>query len=266
MKSITFDEIIKLINNSRVTKINEKPIGSDPNKWALFQGVNKVPLFEYEFHILYFYSDATKESMTGAYHAIKNKNSDSLQVVYAQSLSKWESDIKKIFIKHAKGIQTSKEYLTFFIKDQLSAYQQKLSEIKPEFFIDPPYETPSGFKRRFPNPLVMMMAASDDVRYQGDIGILIAEPGQGKTFTARHIVSELCKMNALPIYIDSQQWASLSPDDLSSMWKTISHSFRYFDSSIDWIDGCEEIFLSVTMKAGIFRLVFDGFDEYILWN
>ena len=266
MKSITFDEVIKLINNSRVTKINEKPIESDPNKWALFQGVNKVPLFEYEFYVLYLYSDATKDSMAAAFYAIKDRNPESLQVVYPQSLSKWKNDIKKLFIKQVKGIQTSKDYLTSFIKDQLSAYQQKLSEIKPEYFINPPYETPSGFKVRFPNPLVMMMAASDDVRHNGDIGVLIAEPGQGKTFTARHIVSELCTRNTLPIYIDSQQWTSLSPDDLSSIWKTISHSFRYFDSSIDWIDGCEEIFLNVTMKAGIFRLVFDGFDEYILWN
>lgn len=217
MKSITFEEVIKLINNSRVTKITESPIASDPSKWALFQGVNKVPLFEYEFNVLYLYSDATKESMARAFNAIKGKNPDGIQVVYAQSLSKWENDIKKLFIKHAKGIQTSKEYLISFIKDQLSVYQRKLSEIKPEYFIDPPYETPSGFKRRFPNPLVMMMAASDDVRPYGDVGILIAEPGQGKTFTARHIVSELCTQNMLPIYIDSQQWASLSPDDLSSM-------------------------------------------------
>ncbi|MFH0905449.1 MAG: hypothetical protein V1826_01900, partial [bacterium] len=235
MKSITFEEVIKLINNSRVTKISEKPVESDPNKWALFQGVNKVPLFEYEFNVLYLYSDATKESMTRAFHAIKDKNPDSMQVVYAQSLRKWESDIKKFFIKHAKGIQTSKEYLTSFFKDQLSAYQWKLSEIKPEFFINPFYEAPSGFKHKFPNPLLLMMAATDDNRNQADVGILIAEPGQGKTFTARHIVSELCTRNTLPIYIDSQQWASLSPDDLSSMWKTISHSFRYFDSSIDWI-------------------------------
>lgn len=265
MKTLTFDEVVKLINYSRVTKITESPIKSEANKWSLFYGVNKVPHFEYPFNVLYLYSDATKESMARAVKAISDP--ESTQVVYAQSLSKWTSDMRSVFHGRCKGMRTTKEYLTLFIKDQLSGYQQKLKDITPENFIDPPYETPSGFKKRFPNPLVMMMLRDDAIsQQQGELGILIAEPGQGKTFTARHIVSDLCTRDMIPIYIDSQQWSSLPPEELSSIWKTISHSFRYFDSSIDWIDGCEEIFLNATMKAGIFRLVFDGFDEYILWN
>jgi hypothetical protein len=266
MKSLAFDEVIKLINHSRVTKITEKPVESEPNGWAIFNGINKVPHFEYDFNILYLYADIKKESLIQAKDAIAGKNASNVQIVYAQSLNKWESDIKHMFRSHVKGIRTTQEYLTQFIKDQMSVYQQKLIEIKPKDFIDPPYETPSGFKHRFPNPLLLMMSAPEDVRHQGELGILIAEPGQGKTFTARYIVSSLCSRNKVPIYIDSQQWATLSPDDLSSIWKTISHSFKYFDSSIDWIEGCEEMFIYVTLKAGIFRLVFDGFDEYILWN
>lgn len=50
------------------------------------------------------------------------------------------------------------------------------------------------------------------------------------------------------------------------MYKTIIHSFRYNNSSIDWIEGEEENFINVTLRLGLFRIIFDGFDEYILWN
>jgi len=265
LKTITFDEVVRLINFSRVTKIAEKPYEIEPNKWAFFSGINKVPGFEYRFDILYLFADATKDSIWYAAQAIKDPQNT--QIVFAQSLNKWSREIQKQMSGRSKGISSTKEYLTLFIKDQLSVYQQKLIESAPENFIDPPYETPSGFKSRIPNPLLMMMLPDDSSQSQtGDFGILVAEPGQGKTYTAQHIASTLCSKNLLPIYIHSQQWASLSSEDLSSLWKTITHSFKCFGSSIDWIEGCEELFLNVTMKAGIFRLVFDGFDEYILWN
>ena len=82
------------------------------------------------------------------------------------------------------------------------------------------------------------------------------------------LVSRLAEISQdlIPIIIDSTQWQSLTVEDLSSLSKTITHSFRHFNAPIGWIEGHEEEFLIVTLKAGMFRIVFDGFDEYVLRN
>ena len=96
---------------------------------------------------------------------------------------------------------------------------------------------------------------------------MLGEPGQGKTYMSKHLVSLLATSSDLvPIYIDSSQWQSMSRDDLGSLQKTIAHSFRHFEAPIAWLDGQEERFLRATLKADLFRVVFDGFDEYILRN
>jgi hypothetical protein len=85
---------------------------------------------------------------------------------------------------------------------------------------------------------------------------------------SRHLVSELAQANTgiIPLMVDSSQWQTLSIDDQGSLSKTIAHSFRHFDAPIGWLEGHEEEFLQATLKADIFRIVFDGFDEYILRN
>jgi hypothetical protein len=58
----------------------------------------------------------------------------------------------------------------------------------------------------------------------------------------------------------------MAVDDFASIDRTIAHSFRHFNASIGWLDGHEEQFLRVTLKADLFCVVFDGFDEYVLRN
>ena len=83
---------------------------------------------------------------------------------------------------------------------------------------------------------------------------------------SRYLVSRLCQLDLVPILIDSSQWHSMTVEDLGSLWKTIVNSFRHFDSPIGWLDGHEDAFLRTTLKAQLFRIVFDGFDEYVLRN
>src|SRR5690606_34617766 len=71
---------------------------------------------------------------------------------------------------------------------------------------------------------------------------------------------------AIPIYVQSDQWNQLAPQDLSSIWRTIVNSFRYFDAPIPWLFADEEQFIFTFMKSGLSTLVFDGFDEYVLKN
>jgi hypothetical protein len=202
------------------------------------------------------------------------KRPTDIHVVFPPTLARTirqNPDIYPLF-KKAKGRWTTKEYLASFIKDELQTYLKKLVDQQPKFYIDPRVETPSSIPRKIPNPLRSFLydpeAPSQSQGGRGRLAIVLAEPGQGKTYMSRHLVSELARANTgiIPLMVDSSQWQTLSLEDQGSLSKTIAHSFRHFDSPIGWLEGHEEEFLQATLKADIFRIVFDGFDEYILRN
>lgn len=266
MLTVDFKEVAKLINNSRVTYIDLNPIQHDDGKWALYKGVNKVPHFDYHFHILYLYEAATINSIENANSVIKTI-ADTTQVVFFPDLNKkFKSiELKSLFTSNVAGLRDTSEYLKSFVLNQLRAYLNKLIEnVKTENFVPPIITPPNGMDHKTPSPVKLFLDST-----KGAVGVLIAEPGQGKTYSVKDLSSKIASSSSnkyIPIYIDSPQWQNLSSEDLASVWKTITHSFKYFDAGIDWIDGCEEEFLYVTLKAGLFRIIFDGFDEYILWN
>jgi hypothetical protein len=268
MKALDFAEVVDLINRSRTTEIDINPIVSEKGKWSLFKGINKVPNFSYPFHILYLYSDFAKESINRAIQSITIPKST--QVVYAPSVKDtYIFDFKQAVKRNKRdpsGVLDLKTYLSSFIQDQMRSYTDKLKNIKPQFFIDPFYDTPAKIKAKYPNPLSLFFTDNTEDVKDGALAILLAEPGQGKTYSAQYLANALSEKDYIPIYIHSSQWATMQEGDLSSLYKTIIHSFRYYDSSIDWIEGEEEKFIKVTLRVGLFRIIFDGFDEYILWN
>ena len=118
--------------------------------------------------------------------------------------------------KKAKGVWTTKEYLASFIKDELQVYLKKLIEQQPKFYIDPRVETPASIPIRTPNPLRSFLCdpepASQGQTGRGRLAIVFAEPGQGRTYMSRHLVSELAKAKTgiIPLMVDSSQWQTLS--------------------------------------------------------
>jgi hypothetical protein len=98
----------------------------------------------------------------------------------------------------------------------------------------------------------------------------LAEPGQGKTYLCRHLAAELVSRKSspqvIPLFVEAAQWVTVPPNDQKSLWKIIVNSFRHFEAPIPWVQDCESDFLRATLKAGLFRIIFDGFDEYILKN
>jgi hypothetical protein len=188
--------------------------------------------------------------------------------VYVPTLDARMNAHHDLFARTANGFWTVKQYLSSFAKDELDRYITTLKAQKPQFYIDPQVEVPAGVPRKTPNPLLTFLREPSSSSASGGLSVLMAEPGQGKTYMSRFLVSTLAEGTSglVPIMIDSSQWHRLSVDDLGSLWKTITHSFRHFDAPITWLDGHEEQFLRVALKADLIRIVFDGFDEYILRN
>jgi hypothetical protein len=266
MASLDFKEIASLINYSRTTTIDLNPVTSTTGRWALHRGEHRVHTSAYPFGVLYFQSTATLDDIKSAV-----KSTDDLEhtdVVYPPSMRR-PAEFSSMLAK-AKGVWTTRDYLVSFIKDELQAYLEKLADLEPRFYIDPRVETPSGIPIKIPNPLLSFLRDPDSKSspLTGKLAILLAEPGQGKTYTSRFLVSTLARSGGatLPLMVDSTQWHTLSVEHQKSLPKTIAHSFSHFDATIGWLHGHEEEFLDATLKADIFRIVFDGFDEYILRN
>ena len=261
----TFNEIVTLVNKSKTVSIDLEPRRKRDGRWSLHAGRYKVHASTMDFDVLYLGPGSTQESIDEAhtfYH------SGHTHVVYAPSLDKRRRKYHRERFGQSDLLWNSKEYIHSFIHDELEAYLDRIKKIAPKYYIDPQVTTPAGTTGKIPNPLLNALRAPrfEQATSEG-LSILLGEPGQGKTFMSQYVVSELVRSQSfVPIYISSSQWESMPRDHLGSLRKTIAHSFRYFEAPIGWIDGQEDAFLRTTLRADLFRIVFDGFDEYILRN
>ena len=268
MPTYEFQDIAKLLNFSRTTQIQtDRPLRSKEGRWALYQGTHKVHTSTFPFQVLYLTAAITLPDIESAGEEIGSlKNVD---VVYADSVPKrLPGRAFEAFLKDAKGRFTAKEYLVSFIQDEIQTYLGKISSQIPLDYINPKVETPSGFSIKTPNPLVSFLRDPETEYGTGKLGVLLAEPGQGKTYMSRYLVSILSRAasGVVPLMVDSSQWHNMPVEDQRSLLKTIVHSFRHFGAPITWLDGHENDLLTALLKADICRIVFDGFDEYILRN
>lgn len=267
MEALDFAGIAKLLNHSRNMSINPKPQLTVAGQWELWDGQYKVHTQQIPFQILYLYSRATSDGIRQASRAFVPGLT---QIVYAPSLDDRTKAHHEAFKNKTQSFWTTTDYLHSVLREELDAYIGKLDKNVPSFYVDPPIQVPQGSTRKVPNPILSLLTDPDTASSQasGMLGIVLADPGVGKTYQCQYLVSTLArsKKNVFPIYISAEQWRSMGQDDLGSIWKTLVHSFRYFETPIGWLEGCEEEFLRTTLKAGLFRIIFDGFDEYILRN
>jgi NACHT domain len=267
MPGIDFKDIAKLLNFSRTTNIDLAPIAEKDLKWSIHRGSHNIHTSSYPFHVLYIKSAATLDDIKGGLREI-SKYPDR-HIVFPESMEKRAAkspDIERM-LQSEKHVFNAKEYLVSFITEELHTYLGKVTEQSPRDYIDPFVEVPAGFSRKIPNP-VLSFLLDPPTENLASLGIVLAEAGQGKTYMSRHLVSRISTSDRglVPLMVDSSQWQSMTMDDQRSLAKTIAHSFRHFGSAIGWLDGHEEEFLDATLKADVFRIVFDGFDEYILRN
>lgn len=244
-----------------------KPLKGKEGRWALYGGTYSVHTSTYPFLVLYFYAAATLEDIKSALRSTAEH--PDRHVVYPPTLSKFirsNDDVERL-TKSTKGVWSTREYLVSFIKNEVQAYLTKIAGLSPRDYIDPRIETPSGVPFKVPNPVLSFLHNPASEESGGRLGIVLAEPGQGKTYMSRFLVSKISELDSglVPLMVDSSQWQAILEDE-RSLEKTIAHSFRHFGATIGWLEGHEDEFLRSTLKADIFRIVFDGFDEYILRN
>lgn len=265
MEALQFKEIRDLLNACNLAKIEDQPTQVEKGCWELYRGSYRAHVLDVPFEVLYFFADATRESVKRA--AKSALVADEKFVVYAPS-AKAVQPLRGEFAS-ARGFWSTSEYLASFMANELEAYRASLEKLSPLHYVDPIVQPPSGTHHRFPNPVGLFLSDPQTTQERdgtGSVAVVLAEAGHGKTYMCEWLVAKLASLHTgvLPIYVSSTQWQRLRAEDLSSLGTTILSSFRALGTPISWVEGHEELFLRVALKAGLFRVVFDGFDEYVL--
>lgn len=261
MQTFRFSDIISLLKHNRHVEIDENPSQAEKG-WTQYEAKHRIHTASYPFSIIYLDSEITQTAMAQLRSRVSAK--PETHIVFTASLAK-KFDIHNIFSGH-RNIWSIPEYFRSFIRDELKEYAKNLASDRPIHYVNPTVQVPAGFSRKLPNPILSWLTdPRDQTISEGAIAILLAAPGQGKTYTCTHIVSEIASKNQfVPLFVDSSQWGGMTLDDLESIHKTILHSLRHYSAAINWAEGHEEDFISLSFRTHLFCLVFDGFDEYIL--
>ncbi len=267
--AIQFLDVVGLINRRADVHIEEDSV-AQADTWVIYRGYYSSPgnIDRFPFYVLYLFSRPTLDNIRDAHTAAKNLNS-ATHVVYAESIPHL-SLLRDLF--GSERLWSIHTYLAKFIK--LESYINHLHQLSSNTkYYYPPHITahPGSDKLSVRNPNLLLEFIKDQPK-EGKVAVALAEPGQGKTFECEHLVGVMREQYKagtslnIPLYINSAQWRYLSPMDLGSLEKTIINSFKAYKAELDWIDGYESQFLNITLRAGLFRIVFDGFDEYVLRN
>jgi NACHT domain len=265
MDRLRFADLIELVNCTDFVFINPEPTRTEAG-WSVYSAEYRVPMESFEFEILYINSRATRDDvlMAAREHVAKSKGNRTIRVIHDAPSSALRVMTRQVFANRTKGVWEPREYLYSLIEPQVKKYRSALR--RPDYYVSPPVELRSTHNLEGTTDLVDLHAKTDDTA-AGSVEVLLAAPGQGKTCTSEHLAAELTKTkDIIPILVISDHWKEMSPADVSSIWKTIVRCFEFYGARIPWLAGSEEQFLRATLKADLCRIVFDGFDEYVLHN
>ena len=209
---LTFPEIARLISRTNKTEIHTIPVHTSAGA-TLYNGVDKDRRSHDPFQVIYLAPNCTQDGIDDARRAAQRTEKPT-EVVYAPSLPKRTVKYQELLRENwiVKSYNT-REYLLSFIRTELENYQNRLSEIEPTHYIQPRVKTPSGVSKKIPDPLESILVRDDGDKSPG-IGILLAEPGQGKTYTTQHLATRLLNRKIIPIYISSSQWSTIHVDEI----------------------------------------------------
>ena len=251
---LTFPEIARLISRTNKTEIHTIPVHTSAGA-TLYNGVDKDRRSHDPFQVIYLAPNCTQDGIDDARRAAQRTEKPT-EVVYAPSLPKRTVKYQELLRENwiVKSYNT-REYLLSFIRTELENYQNRLSEIEPTHYIQPRVKTPSGVSKKIPDPLESILVRDDGDKSPG-IGILLAEPGQGKTYTTQHLATRLLNRKIIPMSRLRNSWGWRLGAVLNSPGK---HPFA-LDRRLDAGSGGPAARREV--EVGLFRRVADRASEH----
>lgn len=264
MKTLTFPEIADLLTEVSLARFSREPEIDVQGVLAVFDGTyflsngDEIPA-----QVVYIYSAASEKNIRAELR--KLKISAHAEVVYPPTSEVAANAIDWLALG-AKKVLSSRDYLIAFMRGELGKYRSELRHLQHQDFEKPSVQTPSGLRHRIPNPLELFLGEGQSSDDEGQIAVLLAEAGHGKTYLTEWVAGRLADSDpkVLPIFVSARQWTGMANGAEATLEATICNSFRAFGCPVRWVEGREHAFLRVALKLGIFRLIFDGFDEFAL--
>ena len=270
---LDFKEVAALINRAGLFKIDPQPVEESDKKrhpWGIYQGRVNVGTVSMKLYILYLTGRlSSREELALAIKSLQARMTDAVsgQIVYADSLVLNERIPSLSEVGNPDGIPRT-GIQAFFIslaELQFRYYLDGIKALAVQNYVDPDLrmitEGDSDTRVDISRFLGRPSAAS---RAEPELNVLVAEPGQGKTYFCSYLAQRVARTGRIPFFVSSNQWTTMLPEELQSLWKTIVNALPYFNAPIRWAEGSEEDFVRVAQKSGAFMLIFDGFDEYVL--
>lgn len=267
---LDFGEVIELVNRTGMLQMNPEPVARDGGRWSLYAGTVRIGAMELIHNVLYLMPGLSRRTELAAGIAalkLQDRGSSKGQIVYADILVDDDR-----FPSLGRNDQTFGNYVRsgarqFFMslaKQQLATYLSNIRQLDLRDYVDPSLATVANGHDVGAATNIRQAVLSPLRRRDPALSVLVAEPGQGKTYLCRYIAQTAATMGFIPLLVTSDQWGSMAATDLQSPWKVIVNALQHFEAPIPWADGAEEIFVRVAQKTGAFLLIFDAFDEYIL--
>jgi hypothetical protein len=265
---LLYHDLASLLGHLPNMEFGEESIYDLPRKWAVYELRTSNFARKVLSLVAYIYSDATKTDLQHLRAALQNdsrKAADIIVIAPPSYLERSSSLVKEILCDLSATILSSRDYLVSSFQVQLDEYLVEVKKASGPHYVDPIVATSTdvGGKR---SGIVIRQFLEGKSTHSAMLGILLAEPGQGKTFFSGHLAATLATRGLVPLYVNSEHWKSMRSEELESIWKAIGQSFNAHGARISWIDGIEEEFISICQKANLFSIIFDGFDEFVLRN
>lgn len=266
MDAIKFQDVAELLSICGLLHITPEPVKAAQGHWELFDAIAQNGGVGINYSIVYIGADATEIEIQRARQALDgHRASPELRLCVVAPSKFREAPNQMAYLRKTGGrVIDTQEFVTSFAQRQIKKYIEEIGSQAPPDFVSPPIETLNGSGD---TTVTSLAELRDFIEHRSDhppLIALLAEPGQGKTYLGRQLCHALAQRKFIPIFVHAAQWQQIPHGDLASLWKTILFSFRAYNTPINWAEGHEERVVRLLLKLDIFRLVFDGLDEYAL--
>lgn len=278
-RHVSFEELAELIVGLGRQEIASSPSHKyDPDGrtlWSIYPGKVSAGANKFLFNIIYFTSECTIDAVTAAGRHVISSRGGTWNWIYANQLEDSPKVLEHLRQQHNVAARAApdqhgeaalsiRQYIVNEFKSKLDRYRDYLSAVQARHFIQPTLDTVDHGSSIQP---LQYLTQGIDTR-GGTLGVLIGEAGQGKTYYVWKAIESLTKASnqRIPIFISSGHWKQMTPSTLESLSAVIAYSFSSAGVGLDIPTEKADKYIDVFLRSGIFCVIFDSFDEYVLGN
>lgn len=252
-----FGEIVKALGATSL----EQKLKSE--NWEFAEAIFETPVGKVTGNYLYLNSRCTwsEATATNLSNWAASCDSKGYQLVVAPScVVAAELDRGSKTFRATKA-QTTRGLLLDSFGRQLASSAASMPE--SEYFIDPDLELPDGTSVSNASRYLAQWLTDRPNRSDSEhsIAVVVADGGVGKTTLARVLCDRISKQeaNAFPVLVESAMWRDVVQSNLqikTIIERSIANRYEHASRLASSEDASRALF-----RAGVFVLIFDGFDE-----